>query len=54
MSKDAFERLMGPAEAILLKEVKEYEALNRSIQDASGATNQAEQIKSVTTPLIPV
>ena len=45
LGRDAFERLMGPAEDILLKEVQEYETLNRTIRQASGASTQAEQIK---------
>ena len=45
MGRDAFERLMGPAEDILRKEVEEYETLNRSIRQASGASSQADQIK---------
>ena len=36
---------MGPAEDILLKEVQEYETLNCTIRQASGASTQAEQIK---------
>ena len=35
MGRDAFERLMGPAEEVLKKEVKEYERLNDSLLGAS-------------------
>ena len=31
MGRDAFERLMGPAEEVLKKEVEEYEKLNHTL-----------------------
>jgi len=44
MGRDAFERLMGPAEDILKKEVEDYEKLNRKlIRQVSGAAEAGER-----------
>lgn len=43
MGRDAFERLMGPAEEILKKEVEEYERLNKDLfRQASDAASLLE------------
>lgn len=41
MGRDAFERLMGPAEEILKKEVEEYEKLNKTLTQSKLAYSVA-------------
>ena len=42
MGRDAFERLMGPAEEILKKEVDEYARLNSDLARQAGSPSPAD------------